>query len=54
MERQLEALRINLKAAAARIAKQEQTFEVFKQQLADLKVKAAKKGQSHQKNAENE
>ena len=41
-----EALRDNLKAAAARKAKQEQSIEVLKQELADLNVRAAKKGQS--------
>ena len=39
-----KALRDNLKAAAARNDKQEQSIEVFNQELADLKVKAAKKG----------
>ena len=41
-----EALRDNLKAAAARNAQQEQSIEVLKQELADLKVKAAKKGEA--------
>ena len=40
-----EALRDNLKAAAAaRSAEKEQSIEVSKQELADRKVKAAKKG----------
>ena len=37
-----EAWRDDLKAAAARNAKQEQSIEVLKQELADLKVQAAK------------
>ena len=41
-----EALRDNLKAAAARKAEPEQAIEVLKQKLADLKVKAAKKGKA--------
>ena len=39
-----EALRDNLKAA--RSAEQEQSIEVLKQELADLKVKVAKKGEA--------
>ena len=52
-----EALRDNLKAAAAaRNAEQQQFIEVLKQELADLKVKVAKKGEkrSHRKYGENE
>ena len=40
------ALQDNLKAAAARNAEQEQSIEVFNQELADLKVKVAKKGEA--------
>ena len=39
-----EALLDNLLAAAARIAEQEESIKVLKQELADLKVRAAKKG----------
>ena len=39
-----EALQDNLKTTAARNAEQEQPIEVLKQEFADLKVKAAKKG----------
>ena len=42
---QCEALRNNLKAAA-RNADQEQNIEVLKQELADLKVEAAKKDET--------
>ena len=38
-----EALRDNLKAAAARKAEQEQSIDLLKQELADLKVNADKK-----------
>ena len=38
-----EALQDNLKAAAARNTEQEQSIEALKQELADLKVKVAKK-----------
>ena len=38
-----EALRDNIEAAAARNAKQELSIELLKQELADLRVKAAKK-----------
>ena len=38
-----EAFRDKLKAAAARNAEQEQSIEILKQELADLKVKVAKK-----------
>ena len=41
-----EALRDNLKAAAARNAEQDKSIEIFKQELANLKVKAAKKGEA--------
>ena len=41
-----EALRGNLKAAAARNAEQKQSNEVLKQELADLEVKVAKKGKT--------
>ena len=40
-----EALRDNLKAAAAGKAEQVQSVDVLKQELADLKVNAAKKGE---------
>ena len=46
---ELEALRDNLKAAAARTAEQEQSIEVLKQDLAGFKVKAAKKGETFEK-----
>ena len=38
------ALRDNLKAALARNAEQEQSIEILKQELANLKAKVAKKG----------
>ena len=41
-----EALRDNLKVAAARNAEKEQSIEVLKQEFADLKFKAAKKGEA--------
>ena len=41
-----EALQDKLKAAAARNAEQKQSTEVLKQQLANLKVKAAKKDEA--------
>ena len=41
-----EALPDNLKAIAARNAEQEQSIEVLKQELADLKAKVAKKGEA--------
>ena len=44
-----EALRDNLKAAAARNAEQEQFIGVLKQDMADLKIKAAKKGEASKK-----
>ena len=44
-----EALPNNLKAAAARKADQEQSIEVLKQDLADLKVNAAKMGEAIEK-----
>ena len=44
-----EALQDNLKAAEARNAEQEQLIEVLKQELADLNVKAAKKGEATNK-----
>ena len=44
-----EALRYNLKAAAARNAEQEPTIEVLKQELANLKVKTAKMGKAIEK-----
>ena len=44
-----EALRNNLKAAAAKNADQEQSIEVLKQELAVLKVNAAKKGEAIEK-----
>ena len=47
------ALRDNLKAAAARNGEQEQSIEVLKQELTDLKVKAATNGKVI-KNGENE
>ena len=42
-----EALRDNLKAAAARNAEQEQSIDLIKQELADLKVNTDKKERSH-------
>ena len=42
-------LRDNLKAAAARNAEQEQSIEVLKHELADLKVKPAMKGETIKK-----
>ena len=50
---QCEALRNKLRAAAARNAEREQSIEVLKQELADSKVKAAKKVQNQLKNGEN-
>ena len=44
-----EALRDNLKRAAARNAEQEQSNEVVKQELAGLKVKTVKKGKAIEK-----
>ena len=44
-----EALRDNLKAAAARIAEQEQSIQVLKQDLAGLKFNAAKKDEAIEK-----
>ena len=44
-----EALRDNLKAAAARNGEQEQCTEVLKLELADLKVKVAKKSEAIKK-----
>ena len=44
-----EALRDNLKASAARNAEQEQSIEVLRQELVNLKVKAAKKGEPIEK-----
>ena len=44
-----EALRDNLKTAAARNAEQENSIEVLKQELADLKVKAAKNDEAIKK-----
>ena len=41
-----EALRDSLKAAAAGNGEREQSIEVLKQELADLKVKVAKKGEA--------
>ena len=41
-----EALRANLMASAARNAEQEQSIEILKQELADMKVNAAKKGEA--------
>ena len=40
-----EALRDNLEAAPARNNEQEQSIDVLKQELADLKVQVAKKGE---------
>ena len=44
-----EALRDNLKAAAARNAEQEQPIDLLKQELADLKVNADKKAKPWRK-----
>ena len=44
-----EASRDNLKTAADRNAEQEQFIEVLKQELADLKIKAAKKDDAIEK-----
>ena len=44
-----EALRYNLKAAAARNAEQEQSIDLLKQELADLKVNADKKSEAMEK-----
>ena len=44
-----EALRDNLKAAAARIAEQEQSIDSLKQELADLKVNTDKKSEAMEK-----
>ena len=44
-----EALQDNLKAAEARNSKQEQLIEVLKKELANLKVKPAKKGEATNK-----
>ena len=49
-----EALRDNLKAAAARNAEQEQSIDLLKQELANLKVNADKKERSHGENGERE
>ena len=44
-----EALRDNLKAAAARNAEQEQSIDLLKQELADLKVNTDKKSEAMEK-----
>ena len=44
-----EALRYNSKTAAARSAAKEQSIEELEQEMADLKVKAAKKGEAIEK-----
>ena len=44
-----EALRDNLKAAAARNAEQEQSIDLLQQELADLKVNTDKKSESMEK-----
>ena len=49
-----EALRDNLKAAAARNAEQEQSIDILKQELANLKVNTDKKERSHGENGERE
>ena len=41
-----EALQDNLEAAPARNAEHEQSIDVLKQELADLKVQIAKKGEA--------
>ena len=46
-----EALSDNLKAAAARNAKQEQSIDLLKQELADLKVNTEKKSEAMEKMA---
>ena len=47
-----EELRDNLKAAAARNTEQEQSTEVLEQELANLKVKAAKNGEGENEKIE--
>ena len=49
-----EALRDNLNAPAARNAEQEQSIDLLKQELADLKVNTDKKERSHGENGERE
>ena len=49
-----EALRDNLKAAAARNAEKEQSINLLKQELADLKVNTDKKERSPGENGERE
>ena len=44
-----EGLRDNLKAAAARNAKQEQSIDLLKQELADLKVNTNKRREAMEK-----
>ena len=44
-----EALRVNLKAVAARNAEQEQSIDLLKQELADLKVNADKMSEAMEK-----
>ena len=44
-----EALRDNLKAAAFRNAEQEQSFDLLKQELADIKVNTEKKSEAMEK-----
>ena len=44
-----EALRDNLKAAAARYAEQEQSIDLLKQKFADLKVNTNKKSEAMEK-----
>ena len=44
-----EALRDNLKAAAARNAKQDQSIDLLKQELADLKIKTDKMSEAMEK-----
>ena len=49
-----EELSDSLKAAAAKNAQQDQSIEVLKQELANLKVNEAKKGEAIEKNGGNE
>ena len=49
MSAECEALRDNLKAAAARYAEQEQSIDLLKQKFADLKVNTNKKSEAMEK-----
>ena len=54
LSNECEALRDNLKAAAARNAEQEKSIDLLKQELAGLKVNTDKKERSHGENGERE